>query len=1040
MISQIYIDRPKLAIVISIVTVLLGLLCLRVAPVAEYPEIAPPNIMVFCTYTGAGSEEVANTVATVIEEQINGLEDLLYYNSTSSNTGTYTLEITFKSGTDTDIAQVNVQNAVRRAEPILPQNVKDNGIRIFKRSGDILAAYSFLTDGSSMNLIELSNYIRTNIRDPLSRVDGISEVQIMGERNYSMRIWLDPEHMSALQMKPEEVASAIQSQNVQAAAGSVGTEGSNSYIQLKVNTLGRLNTAEEFGNIVVRSGADGRQVLLRDIGKVELGAENYFHNSSFNGQGSVGMLIYRNDDANALQVVKRANALMQDLQKSFPKGVTYNLTYDPTEYIRISMREIAETLVITLILVVAITYLFLQDWRATLIPALTIPVSLLGTFIFLIPLGFSINLLTMFALILVIGSLVDDAIVVTENCMRIIEEEHLPPKEAASKSMKQITGAVIATTLVIVAIYAPVGFYGGMVGTIYLQFAVTMCISLCISTVNALTLSPALCGMLLRDKKPTKNPVFLGFNRALDWSRRGYLRISSVLLRSLLVTALVLVAVIWISERFYATSQRSFLPVEDKGALLCVMDVAPGASLERTAKAQEKAQKLLSGIPGVKDLLSISGFSFVAGVGENVGATIITLKDWDERKTPETQIGAIQANIQKTLAQIPEAQFNVFQPPAIMGLGVTGGISFMLTCTGGQTSAELFETMRQFLVELNKIPGVLRAFSSYEASTPQVFLNIDRRKAEAMGIPVKNIFSTLQSKLASSYVNDFNLKGYSFKVKIQAEAAERAEKDDILQLNVRNNSGTMVPISSFASLEYMVGPRLVTRYNQNLCAKINVQCKPGYSTSMVMGEIEKIMDKTLSKDYRIEWTEMSFQERSNEGRIVILLLFALVFGYLFLVGQYESWTIPMPVITSFFFAMLGGFLGLWICGMEFNIYAQLGIVMLIGLSCKNAILMVEFSKQEREAGKSVNEAAQEGFSQRYRAVLMTAWSFVIGVIPMAVATGAGAGSRRAIGVTTLFGMLLSTIVGIVFIPSIYAMFQKTRERVSDWFHKLGSAE
>ena len=499
MFSQIFIDRPKLAMVISIVTVIAGLLCVTQAPIAEYPEIAPPTIMVWASYTGASASEVSNTVATVIEEQMNGLENLLYFSSTSSDTGTYMLEITFESGTDTDIALVNVQNAVKRAEPLLPQSVKDNGVRQFKRSGDILSLYNFTTDGSKLSLTELSNFIRTNVRDPLTRIPGVSEVSIMGERNYSMRIWLNASHMAQLGIKTEDVRNAVQSQNIQAAAGSVGAESANDFLQLKLNALGRLDSVEQFSNIIVRSGDGGSQIKLGDIARIELGAENYSNGARLNGTDAISLLIYRNTDANAIDVVDQCNALLEEIKRTqFPEGVDYSISYDPTRYIRVSMAEIFETLIMTLILVVIITWVFLQDWRATLIPVLAIPVSLIGTFIFLIPMGFSINLLTMFGLILVIGSLVDDAIVVTENTIRLIEEENLSPKEAAKKSMKQITGAIIATTLVTVAIYVPVAFYGGMVGTIYMQFAVTMCISLCLSTFNAMTLSPALCGLLLR--------------------------------------------------------------------------------------------------------------------------------------------------------------------------------------------------------------------------------------------------------------------------------------------------------------------------------------------------------------------------------------------------------------------------------------------------------------------------------------------------------------------------------------------------------------
>ncbi|MBE6389552.1 MAG: efflux RND transporter permease subunit [Lentisphaerae bacterium] len=1034
MFSQIFIERPKLAMVISIVTVIAGLLCLFQAPIAEYPEIAPPTIMVMANYTGASSQELADTVATVIEEQCNGLEDLLYFNSSCSNTGMYLLEITFESGSDTDINLVNVQNAVKRAEPLLPEIVKRNGVRQFKRSGDILALYNFTTDGSEMTLTELSNFIRTNVRDPLSRVPGVSEVSIMGERNYSMRLWLDTAKMANLGIATSDVSAAVQAQNVQAAAGSIGSEGSSDFIQMKLSTLGRLHTTEQFENIVVRSKANGEQVKIKDIARVELGAESYSNGSRFNGVDAISLLIYRNSDANALEVVKKTNALLEELKASqFPKGVDYHIGYDPTEYIRITMAEIFETLILTLILVVAITYLFLQDWRATLVPAITIPVSLIGTFIFLIPLGFSINLLTMFGLILVIGSLVDDAIVVTENCMRIIEEEGLSPKEAARKSMKQITGAVIATTLVIVAIYVPVGFYGGMVGTIYLQFSVTMCISLCLSTVNALTLSPALCSLLLR--KPKVNKVFWAFNKFLSGSCNGYMRISRFMVRYTIIAIVIFAGVLYMNYHYLKTIPASFIPGEDKGAVMGMVELRPGATLAETNAVLKQVEEKVKDIPGIENSISIYGYSFTSGAGENAGTFIITLDDWEKRQTPDTDINVIQSKLQQISATIPEARINFFQPPAIMGLGVTGGVTFMLQANAGQSPQELYMAMNKMLMRLNSLPDVLMAFGNFETGTPELFLDIDREKAEALGVPVNRIFSVLAGNVASDYINDFNLYGYSFKVKMQSEDNERANANELLQLMVQSNRGAMVPLSSFASLRRTSGSRTLTRFNQLLSAKITVQAKPGISSQTVMKEIEKIMKEEFPRGYQISWTDMSYQERGNEGRIVQLLILALIFGYLFLVGQYESWTIPISVVLSFFFAMLGGFWGMKYSGLDFSIYAQLGIVMLIGLACKNAILMVEFSKQERESGKSVEEAAQNGFSFRYRAVLMTAWSFVIGVFPMVIATGAGAGSRRAIGITTFYGMLLSTIIGIVFIPALYAFFQRARERVYAWMDR-----
>ena len=1024
MFSQIFIERPRFAIVISVVMVLAGILCINKLPVAEYPEIAPPSIVVSATYTGASAQVVADTVALPIEDEINGVEDLLYYSSTSDNSGNYQCTVTFKTGTNSDIAMVNVQNAVKRAEPTLPEDVTKVGITVEKRSSDILLFAAFLTDGKSMDIIALNSYIKTAVVDPLGRIDGVSSAELMASKEYSMRIWLDPLRMSSLGISTTDIANAVEAQNIQAAAGTIGSENSNQFIQYKINVQGRLKTVDEFNDIVIRSTGDGDIVTLADVARVELGSKEYSGTATFNGEESVALAVYRNTDSNAMATVKLVKAKIEEIAKRFPAGVTYEIAYDPTEFISVTLEEIVVTLVVALLLVVLITYLFLQDWRATLIPSVAIPVALMGTFPFMAVIGYSINVLTMFGLILVVGSLCDDAIVVVENCQALMEREGLTPKEAAKKSMNQITGAVIATTLVTVACYAPLAFYGGMVGNIYMQFAVTMCISLCLSAVVALTLSPALCAYILR--KPAEHPpvVFKPFNVTLDVSRKVYLFGVKLLVRRAILTIILFAGCMAAAYFLYKDLPSSFLPTEDKGSFMCNVELPPGATLARTESVLAELREHLKDVKGIKSNIMVSGFSFMNGNGENYGMAIVKLDPWDQRKTPELQLEAIQTEVQKRANEISAARIICFTPPAIMGLGVTGGATFMLSGEGEVDPAELSTTARKFALDLSALPETLYAISTYNADTPQLYLDIDRKKAETLGVSTGTIYSTLQSKLASFYINDFNIMGNTFYVKMQSTGEHRVSQDDIMDIQVPNSSGDMVPLSSLATLRYIVGPQRIQRFNKYTSAEMNAQAARGVSSGVLMDVLEKMK---LPSKYHIEWTGMSYQERLNQGQIVFLMAMAMLFAYLFLVAQYESWTIPISVMLTVGFAVLGALLGLMVMSESLSIYAQLGMVMLIGLSAKSAILMVEFSKQERESGLSVTQAAINGANLRYRAVLMTAWSFLFGVFPLVVATGAGAGSRRAIGITTFSGMLLATLIGIIFTPALYAVFQRFRE-------------
>jgi hydrophobe/amphiphile efflux-1 (HAE1) family protein len=1043
MFSQIFIERPRLAMVVSIIITLAGLIALLNIPVAQYPQITPPVIRVTATYPGANAQVVADTVAAPIEEEVNGVDNMLYMSSTCANDGSYRLSVTFDVGTDPDIDQVNLQNRVQLATSKLPKEVVDQGIDVRKRSASIMAAISFYSPKRSRDRLFLSNYVSKNIKDALVRLRGVSDGFIFGEFEYSMRVWMDSGRLTALGLTADDVIAAIRQQNVQAAVGSIGSEpvDDSQQLQFTLQAKGRLQDVEDFEKIIVRANDHGGLVRIRDIAKVELGAKSYGHQSILNGSAAVTVALYRSPGANTLETMREVKAELEHLAQRQPSDVEYQIILDTTKYVSAAIHEIEFTLFLTFLLVVGVIFIFLQDWRASLIPTITVPVSLIGTFAVLLALGYSANTISLFALIMAIGLVVDDAIVVVENVYRIMENRKLGPKAATMRAMGQVTGPIVATTLVLLAVFVPVGFMPGITGQLYKQFAVTICTSVVISAICALTLSPALCATLLRPTRPVRRGPLAWFNRALDTSRKIYVVGASWLIRRLLIVLLVFIGIFGASYVLLISRPTSFLPQEDQGWFFVNIQLPEASSLARTNKVLQQLTRELKSIEGVDNVIAVGGFSLLSGNADNVGFGIGILAPWDERNRHELHLNAIMGQAQAKLAAISSANIFAFAPPAILGLGTSGGFDFRLQALEDQSPREIAATTRALVIAANQDPALMRVFSTYTANTPQLFVNLDRTRAEYLKIPVSRVFSTLQAQLGSGYVNDFNLYGRVYQVKVQAEARYRDAQEDIGRLYLRSDDDKMVPMRSLVTLSTVLGPQIVDRYDQFASTQINGSAAPGFSSGDAIAAMEQLAAKVLPQGYGYDWSSLSLQERKAGGKVSTLFGLALLFGYLFLVGQYESWTIPLPIIVYVPVATLGALIGLWLTGLNLSIYAQIGLVLLVGLASKNAILIVEFSKDRRQEGMSVEKAAVEGARIRFRPVLMTAFTFILGVAPMVIASGAGAGSRRAIGTTVFAGMLMATLVGIFLIPALYYGFQSFRERAGDWrLRRWGSGE
>ncbi|MAS96439.1 MAG: hydrophobe/amphiphile efflux-1 family RND transporter [Verrucomicrobiales bacterium] len=1030
MFSLFFIDRPRFAFVISIVITIAGIIAIRTLPIEQYPSITPPEVRVSATYPGASAEVIESTVATIIESEVNGVEGMSYMSSTSTNSGNYTLTVTFNLGTDPDIATVNVQNRVAQAASRLPSAVNEQGVVVEKRSSDMLLIYAVTSEGGATDVLELSNYISVNIVDVLSRVDGVGGTNIFGSAEYGMRVWLDPNRLANLDISPDEVSAAIQSQNIQAAAGAIGQAPTSDDQQLvyTIKGQGRYTTAEEFEDIVIRSQADGSLLRLKDIARVELGARSYTGVNTLNGKDTIAFAVYQMPGSNALDVAERVKDKMEEIFEEAPSDMAYTLVNDGTEFISVSLRELVITLVIAIALVLFVVFVFLQDWRATLVPVIAIPVSLIGTFAIFTMVGFSINIISLFGLVLAIGVVVDDAIVVIENVKRHLSEG-LDPVEATRVTMKEVFSPIIATTLVLMAVFVPVSFAGGIEGRLYQQFSITIAIAVGISSLNALTLSPALCATFLKPevKGRRKFILFRWFDAGFEKLTGTFVSSAGFLAARRVFAAAILIGAAALTLFLFGKTPTGFIPNEDQGVLFVDVQLPSGASLARTDAFMSEVEARMMKMPGVENVIAIRNFSILAGTASNVGFAVAELKHWDERKTPDVSSDAIVGRLFGELGSMPGATVLAFSPPPIRGLGSTSGWEAVVQDPQARPAGELAAAVGGVVYEANQRPQLSRVASTWRADVPQLQLSVDRDRAKLLSVEPSTVFSTLGAYLGGRYVNDFTQNGRVYQVMLQADEQFRNEPDDIGKLYTQNNEGERVPLSSLVEVSDTLGPETITRYNLFRSASLRGSAGAGYSSGEAMQEIETVMKDTLPDGMTFSWTGSSLQEQQS-GSIAPLLLLCLLATYLFLVAQYESWAIPMSVLYITPIAALGALLAIMLRGLSLDLYAQIGLILLIGLTTKQAILMVEFAKTaHEEEGLSVIEAARKAASLRFRSVMMTALSFIFGVFPLLIAAGAGANSRQSLGTVVFGGMILASVLGTLMVPAFYTLMQRDKK-------------